>query len=96
MPEIVHGKLDAADASFAIVVSRFNRETGKWDALGARATVHFPLPPADAAVFRLATKPGAAIVKEPAVKWDPATNFAEAVKPAAARRQVHSNARPVR
>ncbi|NNE46123.1 MAG: 6,7-dimethyl-8-ribityllumazine synthase [Rhodothermales bacterium] len=24
MPEIVHGKLDAADASFAIVVSRFN------------------------------------------------------------------------
>ncbi len=63
-----------------IVVSRFNRKTGKWDSLGARKRVNFALPPADAAVFRFETKPGAAIVTDSPVKWDPSSNFAEVTK----------------
>jgi len=63
-----------------MVVSRFNREKSEWDQLGAREMVNFALPPADAAVFRFATKPGAEIVKEPSVEWHPATNFTEALK----------------
>jgi len=62
------------------VVSRFNHETGKWDDLGARETVNFPLPPADAAVFRFVAKPGAAVLREAAVEWDPSANLDEAAK----------------
>jgi hypothetical protein len=63
-----------------IVVSQFNRKSGKWDSLGARKKVDFALSPADAAVFRFETKPGAAIVKDTPVKWDPADNFALVAK----------------
>ncbi|MHC4506905.1 MAG: hypothetical protein ACYTFI_26765 [Planctomycetota bacterium] len=66
-----------------MVVSRFDRPTGGWKELGARATVNFALPPADAAVFRFVTKRGAAVAREPAVEWDPAAVFAEAVRPPA-------------
>jgi hypothetical protein len=66
-----------------IVVSRFNRKTAKWDALGAREIVNFALAPADAAVFRFETKPGAAIVKDPPIKWDPAASFAKSITPPA-------------
>ena len=76
-----------------MAVSRFNRETGKWDDLGARETVHFPVPPADAVGFRFAAAPGSAVLEEPAPQWEPAANLAEAVKPPAVG--VKSTIRPL-
>jgi hypothetical protein len=81
-----------------MVVSSFNRETGKWDDLGARETVHFPLPPADVAVFRFAPKAGATVLKEPTAEWDPTANLDEAAKApgagieGAARPRIYSTA----
>ncbi|MBT3199055.1 MAG: hypothetical protein HN350_03975, partial [Phycisphaerales bacterium] len=63
-----------------IAISRFNRKSGKWDSLGGRRAVNYALAPADAAVFRFETKPGAVIVKDTPIKWDPTDNFAEVAK----------------